>query len=147
MLHLSSTTRSTSTKAVSAGVTVLAAAALLSGCATGPSGSSATGPASASSTSTPSSAAQELPANFPKAVPLVDGDVIVARGDADNGWSATISPDTKGGFARAAAALEKAGFTKSDGGSGTQATYTDADYSVSISTPGTSVSYLISTTH
>jgi hypothetical protein len=143
MLHLSSATRSTSLKAVTAGVTVLAAAALLSGCATGSSGSAASGSASASSTA----AVQKLPANFPKAVPLVDGDVVVARGDANDGWSATITPDSKGGFARAASALEEAGFTKGDGGSTTQATYTDDDYSVSISTPGTSVSYLISTTH
>ncbi|KQO61222.1 hypothetical protein [Curtobacterium sp. Leaf261] len=146
MFHLSSTTRSTSVKIVTVGATVLAAAALLSGCATGSSSSSASGSASASTASS-SPASQQVPANFPKAVPLVDGDVIVARGDADNGWSATISPATKGGFARAAKALEKAGFDKSDGGSKTQATYTDDDYSVSISTPGTSVSYLISTTH
>lgn len=145
MLHLSSASRSRSVKAVTTGLTVIAAAALLSGCATGSGDSSATGSASATSSSSP--AAQKVPANFPAAVPLVDGDVLVARGDADNGWSATISPATKGGFARAETALEKAGFTKSDGGSKTQATYTDADYSVSISTPGTSVSYLISTTH
>src|SRR4051812_19613420 len=100
MLHLSSTPRSITTKAVVAGVTALAAATLLAGCATGSSGSSSTGTPSASSASS-----QKVPANFPKSVPLVDGDVIVARGDADNGWSATISPDSKGGFTRAANAL------------------------------------------
>lgn len=143
MLHLSSI-RPTSVKTLAAGVTVLAAAALLSGCATGSSSSSASASASASASS---SSTQELPANFPESVPLVDGDVVVARGDANDGWSATITPDTAGGFARAESALEKAGFTRADGATKTHATYMDDDYSVSISTPGTSVSYLISTTH
>lgn len=148
MPQLHRTTRSTTHTTRGARLAVvaaatLAAAALLTGCATSTSaGSSHT--SSASATHAASSSAK-IPATFPKAVPLVAGDVLVARGDASDGWSATVSPEGTGGFAAAQQALVSKGFTKQAGGSATQATYTNADYTVSISTPGSSVTYIIST--
>lgn len=126
-------------KFITIAVTTVAAATMLTGCATTSSSGSATSSASASSTGV------KLPASFPKDVPLISGDVLVARGDADNGWSATVAPQSGKGFAKAESALESAGFTKQGSSSSTQATYQDDKYSVSLSTPGSSVTYIIST--
>jgi hypothetical protein len=144
MHQLHSTTRSTTTShrgrtTIAAAAAALALTAALTGCATGGSGSAA----SASATS--SSASHALPANFPKAVPIVSGDVVLARGNANEGWSATIAPKGDTGFAKAEAALASAGFTKQAGGSATRATYTNDHYTVGITTPGSSVTYIIST--
>ncbi|PZF60159.1 hypothetical protein DEI92_07225 [Curtobacterium sp. MCBD17_034] len=141
MHQLHSTTRFT--RFVVGAATALAAAALLAGCSSSTSAGSS-GSASASSASG-SSSSSKLPANFPKAVPVVKGDVIVARGNASDGWSATVSPKGGKGFAQAGQALASAGFTKQGGGTATQATYTSDRYTVSISTPGSSVTYIIST--
>jgi hypothetical protein len=126
-------------KFITIAVTAVAAATMLTGCATSTTSGSATSSASASSTGV------KLPASFPKDVPLITGDVLVARGDADNGWSATVAPQSGKGFGKAEQALEAAGFTKQESSSSSQAVYQDDKYSVSISTPGSSVTYIIST--
>lgn len=90
------------------------------------------------------SSAETLPADFPKTdVPIVDGKIIVARGDKDNGWSVTVQPKGKDGFAQAKAELEKAGYTAQPGASDTKAVYTNSKYTVAISTPGVAVTYLV----
>ena len=103
-------------------------------------GSTSTATASAS----PTAAAEKLPADFPKSdVPLVDGIVLVARGDKNDGWSVTVQPKSKTGFADAGAALQKAGFTQQPGATDTKAVYTNGTYTVAISTPGASVTYAV----
>ena len=64
-------------------------------------------PASSSSSTAASGSSDEatsekLPSDFPKDdVPLIDGTIVVARGDKDNGWSVTVQPKGKDGFAEA----------------------------------------------
>jgi hypothetical protein len=112
----------------------------LAGCSGSGSDSSSTSTATASATQ----ASATLPSDFPKNdVPLVDGQVVVARGDKVNGWSVTVQPSSKTGFADATAALEKAGYTKQAGSTDTKAVYTDAAYTVAVGTPGVSVTYTI----
>ncbi len=141
MFHLSKT------PSVSLGVIALLSAGVLTGCSAGSGGASApaSSSASASASSEASSASVALPTDFPKSVPLVDGDVAAANGDANDGWTATVSPKASNGFAGAVAALKKAGFTEQPGATERQATFQDADYSVSVSTPGQSVTYIVST--
>lgn len=115
----------------------------LAGCSTGSSsGSSST--ASASS----SSAAATLPSSFPKSdVPVIDGKILVAQGDADTGWSVTVIPTSKTGFADAKAALEKAGFKAEPNPKATDTSTTIFDgpkYTVILSTPGSAVTYAVS---
>src|SRR4051794_33062972 len=88
---------------------------------------------------------EELPSDFPKAdVPLVDGTVVVARGDKDNGWSVTVQPsEKKTGFADAQTALKDKGFTEQPGSSETKAVYTSDKYTVAVGTPGVSVTYTV----
>lgn len=114
----------------------------LAGCASGSgSGSSTSSTPSASESSAP---AETLPSDFPKSdVPLIDGTILVARGDKDNGWSVTVQPSGKTGFADAKAALEKAGYKAAAGASDSKAVYTNAKYTVAIGTPGVSVTYLV----
>ena len=99
------------------------------------------------STSTPSAtqaAAEQLPSDFPKDdVPLVDGQVVVARGDKDNGWSVTVQPKNNSGFADAKSALEKAGYTQQAGGTDTKVVYANDKYTVAVGTPGVSVTYTV----
>ena len=71
------------------------------------------------------------------------GTIIVARGDADNGWSVTVMPEGKTGFADATAALEKAGYTAAPGATDTKAVYTNDKYTVAVGTPGVSVTYTV----
>ncbi|WP_025156160.1 hypothetical protein [Leifsonia aquatica] len=112
--------------------------ATLAGCSSTGSDSSST------SSSSSTQAAASLPSDFPKSdVPLVDGQVVVARGDKDNGWSVTVQPTTKTGFADATAALEKAGYTKQAGSTDSKAVYTNDKYTVAVGTPGVSVTYTI----
>ena len=109
-------------------------------------------PQTASSSSSSSSAegssdgakSEELPSDFPKDdVPLVDGTVVVARGDKDNGWSVTVQPSGKDAFADAKKALEDKGYTQQAGASDTAAVYTNDKYTVSVKTPGVSVTYSV----
>lgn len=105
-------------------------------------------PASSSSSSSEGSSSEakseELPSDFPKSdVPIVDGTVVVARGDKDNGWSVTVQPSSKDGFADAKSALEGKGFTQQAGGSDTKAVYTSDKYTVAVGTPGVSVTYTV----
>ncbi|MBW8871206.1 MAG: hypothetical protein JF618_03200 [Leifsonia sp.] len=106
-----------------------------------------TASSSSSSSSSDSSAgakSEELPSDFPKDdVPLVDGTVVVARGDKDNGWSVTVQPSGKNGFADAKSALEGKGYTQQAGASDTSAVYTNDKYTVSVKTPGVSVTYSV----
>lgn len=112
--------------------------ATLAGCSSTGSDSSST------SSSSSTQAAASLPSDFPKSdIPLVDGQVVVARGDKDNGWSVTVQPTTKTGFADASAALEKAGYTKQAGSTDSKAVYTNDKYTVAVGTPGVSVTYTI----
>ncbi|WP_285114682.1 hypothetical protein [Leifsonia sp. fls2-241-R2A-40a] len=106
-------------------------------------------PASSSSATAGSSSgsgakSEELPSDFPKAdVPLVDGTIVVARGDKDNGWSVTVQPSGKNGFADAKSALEGKGYTQQAGGTDSAAVYTNDKYTVSVKTPGVSVTYAV----
>ena len=115
----------------------------LAGCSTGTtSGSSSTASAGASS------ATATLPSSFPKSdVPIVDGKILVAKGDADTGWSVTVIPTSKTGFADAKAALEKAGFKAEPNAKATDTSTTIFDgpkYTVILSTPGQAVTYAVS---
>jgi hypothetical protein len=109
-------------------------------------------PASSSSSSSSSSEggssegakSEELPSDFPKAdVPLVDGTIVVARGDKVNGWSVTVQPSSKDAFADAKSALEGKGYTQEPGATDTAAVYKNAAYTVSVKTPGVSVTYSV----
>ncbi|MGN6425868.1 hypothetical protein [uncultured Leifsonia sp.] len=89
-------------------------------------------------------ASQSLPSDFPKSdVPIIPGTILVARGDKENGWSVTVQPDNKTGFADAKAALEKAGYKAQAGATDTKAVYTNDKYTVAVGTPGVSVTYLV----
>jgi hypothetical protein len=112
----------------------------LAACSTGTGGGYGGSTPSASETA----ATATLPASFPKSdVPLVDGTILVARGDKDNGWSVTVQPQNKTGFADAKAALEKAGYTVAAGATDTKAVFTNDKYTVAVGTPGVSVTYLV----
>ncbi|WP_158867514.1 hypothetical protein [Leifsonia sp. AG29] len=89
-----------------------------------------------------SSSSETLPSDFPKSdVPIVDGKILVARGDKDNGWSVTVQPTGKTGFADAKSKLEAAGYTQQPGATDSKATYTNGKYTVSVGTPGVAVTY------
>jgi hypothetical protein len=122
---------------------VIAAALTIGSLAACSSGAgSATSSASASSSETASAAT--LPASFPKSdVPIIDGTILVARGDKDNGWSVTVQPQNKTGFADAKAALEKAGYKAAAGATDSKAVFTNDKYTVAVGTPGVSVTYLV----
>lgn len=112
--------------------------ASLTGCSGSGSDSSSTPSASQEATS------KSLPADFPKSdVPLIAGTVIVANGDHNDGWSVTIQPKDKNGFAEAKAALEKAGYTLQPGATDSKAVYTNAKYTVAVGTPGVAVTYIV----
>jgi len=114
--------------------------ASLAGCSGNGGGSSATPSASASQEAT----SKSLPSDFPKSdVPIVAGTVIVANGDQNDGWSVTVQPKDKNGFADAKAALEKAGFTVQPGATDSKAVYTNDKYTVAVGTPGVAVTYLV----
>ncbi|NEN05519.1 hypothetical protein G3T36_06505 [Diaminobutyricibacter tongyongensis] len=115
----------------------------LAGCSTGStSGSSSTASAGASSDTA------TIPSSFPKSdVPIVDGKILVAKGDASTGWSVTVIPTSKTGFADAKAALEKAGFKAEPNAKATDTSTTIFDgpkYTVILSTPGQAVTYAVS---
>ena len=111
----------------------------LAGCSTGADSGSSSSPSASESASS-----QTLPSSFPKSdVPLVDGTILVARGDKENGWSVTVQPTTKTGFADAKAALEKAGYKASGTATDSKAVYVNDKYTVAIGTPGVSVTYLV----
>ena len=115
----------------------------LAGCSTGSDSGSSSSPSASASTSTAT-----IPSSFPKSdVPIVDGKVLVATGDADTGWSVTVIPTSKTGFADAKAALEKAGFKAEPNAKATDTSTTIFDgpkYTVILSTPGQAVTYAVS---
>ena len=115
----------------------------LAGCSTGTSSGGSTSSSTSASTGTAT-----LPSSFPKSdVPVVDGKILVAQGDADTGWSVTVIPTSKTGFADAKAALEKAGFKAEPNAKATDTSTTIFDgpkYTVILSTPGTAVTYAVS---
>lgn len=114
--------------------------AALTGCSGSGNGSSSTPSASASQ----EAASKSLPSDFPKSdVPLVAGTIIVANGDKNDGWSVTVQPKDKNGFADAKAALEKAGYTVQPGATDSKAVYKNATYTVAVGTPGVAVTYLV----
>jgi hypothetical protein len=104
-------------------------------------------PASSSSASAGSSdeaKSEELPSDFPKEdVPIIDGTVVVARGDKDNGWSVTVQPKGKDGFAEAKSQLEAKGYTAQPGGTDSKVVYSNDKYTVAVGTPGVSVTYTV----
>ncbi|MEV8213663.1 hypothetical protein [Leifsonia sp. NPDC077715] len=107
-------------------------------------GSSSSAKATAEAGSGSDQKSEELPADFPKNdVPLVEGTVVVARGDKDNGWSVTVQPKGKNGFADATSALKAKGYTEQAGGTDSAAVYTNDKYTVSVKTPGVSVTYAV----
>ncbi|MGO4535004.1 hypothetical protein [Leifsonia sp. 2MCAF36] len=90
---------------------------------------------------------EELPSDFPKSdIPLIDGTVLVARGDKDNGWAVTVQPSGKTGFADAQSALKAKGFTEQPGATDSKAVFTNGTYTVALGTPGVSVSYVVTAT-
>ncbi|MFP3467298.1 hypothetical protein [Leifsonia sp. SIMBA_070] len=106
-----------------------------------PASSSSAGSESGSSDAPKS---EQLPSDFPKdAVPLVDGTIVVARGDKDNGWSITVQPSGKNGFADAQSALKAKGYTEQPGATDSAAVYTNDMYTVAVKTPGVSVTYAV----
>jgi hypothetical protein len=106
--------------------------------------SSSASSTASSSGSSESTTSEKLPSDFPKdQVPLIDGTIVVARGDKDNGWSITVQPESKTGFADAKSALENKGFTQQPGASDTRAVYTNGNYTVAVGTPGVSVTYAV----
>ena len=87
---------------------------------------------------------EELPSDFPKNdVPIIDGTIVVARGDKDNGWSVTVQPSGKSGFADAQSALKGKGYTEQPGATDSKAVYVNDMYTVAVSTPGVSVTYAV----
>jgi hypothetical protein len=116
----------------------------LAGCST----STSSDGSSSSSTSASDSGTATIPSSFPKSdVPIVDGKILVAKGDADTGWSVTVIPTAKTGFADAKAALEKAGFKAEPNAKATDTSTTIFDgpkYTVILSTPGQAVTYAVS---
>ena len=114
----------------------LVAGAALSGCS-----ADASTPAATTATQ---SASASLPADFPKAdVPLLKGDVLVATGEADSGWSVTVVPTGKGGLAAAVKLLNKAGYTTSSS-KPASAYLSGPKYDILLSSPGETVTYAIS---
>jgi hypothetical protein len=73
----------------------------------------------------------------------VDGAVVVARGDKDNGWSVTVRPSGKTGFADAQSALKAKGFTEQPGSTDSKAVFTNDKYTVAVGTPGVAVTYAV----
>jgi hypothetical protein len=109
-----------------------------------PKSSSSSEAGSGSGSSDSGAKSEELPSDFPKEdVPIVDGTVVVARGDKDNGWSVTVQPSGKNGFADAQSALKGKGFTEQPGATDSAAVYTNDKYTVSVKTPGVSVTYAV----
>ena len=107
---------------------------------------SLTGCVASASTAHPSRSAGDrtthLPASFPAHdVPILKGRLLVASGDAADGWTVTVEP-TDGDLASAETALTKAGFAATRT-TATSATFADHDYTVSVQTPGRSVTYLV----
>ncbi len=115
----------------------------LAGCSTGSSSGSSSSASAAAGSDTAT-----IPSSFPKSdVPVVDGKILVAKGDADTGWSVTVIPTSKTGFADAKAALEKAGFKAEPNAKATATSTTIFDgpkYTVILSTPGQAVTYAVS---
>jgi hypothetical protein len=54
-----------------------------------------------------------------------------------------VQPKDKNGFADAKSALEKAGYTVQAGATDSKAVYTNAKYTVAVSTPGVAVTYIV----
>jgi|GEM_PF-705681 len=107
-------------------------------------GSSSSSKATADAGSDSGQKSEELPADFPKSdVPLVEGTVVVARGDKDNGWSVTVQPSGKNGFADATSALKDKGYTEQAGATDSAAVFTNDKYTVAVKTPGVSVTYAV----
>ena len=99
---------------------------------------------SAASGSSDKATSEKLPSDFPKDdVPLIDGTVVVARGDKDNGWSVTVQPKSKDGFAEAKSQLEAKGYTAQPDATDSKAVYTNDKYTVAVGTPGVSVTYAV----
>ncbi|MGO4535732.1 hypothetical protein [Leifsonia sp. 2MCAF36] len=83
-----------------------------------------------------------LPASFPtKEVPLLSGTLLVAAGDAAEGWSVTVDP-TEGDLKAAESALEAAGFNESRVTKGS-AMLQNSQYTVAVQSPGKTVTYLV----
>ena len=100
--------------------------------------------ATAGSDSGSSAKSEELPSDFPKDdVPIIDGTVVVARGDKDNGWSVTVQPKGENGFADAQSQLKEKGFTEQPGSTDSKAVFTSDTYTVAVGTPGVSVTYAV----
>ena len=107
-------------------------------------GSSSSAKATADAGAGSGQKSEELPADFPKDdVPLVEGTVVVARGDKTNGWSVTVQPSGKNGFADATSALKDKGYTEQAGATDSAAVYTNDKYTVAVKTPGVSVTYAV----
>ncbi|WP_433861904.1 hypothetical protein [Streptomyces sp. L7] len=132
--------RTNSRSLVPAALVAALSIAALTGCSGSGNGSSSTPSASAAQEAT----SKSLPSDFPKSdVPIVAGTVLVANGDHNDGWSVTVQPKDKNGFADAKAALEKAGYTVQPGATDSKAVYKNDKYTVAIGTPGVAVTYLV----
>lgn len=100
------------------------------------------GCASVTPGTTHTSSAARLPSSFPAhQVPILAGRLLVASGDAADGWSVTVDPSS-GGLASAEAELKSAGFEVTHS-SESSATLTGSDYTVLVQTPGKSLTYVV----
>ena len=70
-----------------------------------------------------------LPADWPDAVPVIDGDVIVGGSPTEGSWGATIRAADESALAEAVSLLEGAGFTAMFEGTGA---YENDGYTVTV---------------
>ncbi|MGN6762063.1 MAG: hypothetical protein ACTHJI_12150 [Leifsonia sp.] len=112
-----------------------------------PQTASSSSSSSSSGGSSEAATPEALPSDFPKNdVPIIDGTIVVARGDKVNGWSVTVQPSGKTGFADAKSALEGKGYKVQPGATDKAAVYTNGTYTVGLKTPGVSVTYNVTAT-
>ena len=112
-----------------------------------PQTASSSSSSSSSGGSSEGATSETLPSDFPKNdVPIIDGTIVVARGDKVNGWSVTVQPSGKTGFADAKSALEDKGYKVQPGATDKAAVYSNGTYTVGVKTPGVSVTYSVTAT-
>ena len=109
-----------------------------------PQTASSSSSSSSSGGSSEGATSETLPSDFPKNdVPIIDGTIVVARGDKVNGWSVTVQPSGKTGFADAKSALEDKGYKVQPGATDAAAVYSNGTYTVALTSSGTAVTYTV----
>lgn len=89
----------------------------------------------------------ELPADFPASIPLIEGEIGFSAGTGgEEGWIVAVNSTAADPVADAVAALEGAGFAKSNevsGGGANAALYTDGEFLVLLAGEGETVTYTV----